>query len=108
MPFGRYRGHTLADLPDSYVEWLLGLADLREPLRSAITAEWHRRCTHDLGGRFRPLPLDAMPIAESIITLGHRALTRQHHPDLAGGSTRAMQLVNLAADWLRAGVRGAA
>jgi hypothetical protein len=39
MPFGRYRGWSLDELPDDYLEWLDGLDDLREPLRSAVARE---------------------------------------------------------------------
>ncbi len=37
MPFGKYRGLDLEDLPDEYLEWLLSI-DLREKLRSALEA----------------------------------------------------------------------
>jgi uncharacterized protein (DUF3820 family) len=35
MPFGKYRGWLLSELPDGYLQWLRTLSDLREPLRSA-------------------------------------------------------------------------
>lgn len=42
MPFGRYKGQELATLPAEYLTWLAGL-ELREPLRTAVTAEVERR-----------------------------------------------------------------
>jgi hypothetical protein len=38
MPFGRFRGHSLDELPDDYMEWL-GTLELREPLRFAVEDE---------------------------------------------------------------------
>ena len=39
MPFGKYRGETLSFIlakDARYLDWLRGLDDLREPLKSAI------------------------------------------------------------------------
>jgi hypothetical protein len=106
MPFGRYRGWTLAELPSAYLGWLVGLDDLREPLRSAVEAEWAaRRGGNGLG--LAPLAVDVQRVAEELLTAGLRLLTQRHHPD-RGGSTQVMQQVNRAAEWLRAAVRGAA
>jgi hypothetical protein len=102
MPFGCYRGVGLADLPDDYVNWLHGLDNLREPLRSAIEREWR--------ARFEPEPAhptitpEIRVMAGELITAGYRALTKLHHPD-HGGETRTQQLVNAAAEWLRAQTR---
>jgi hypothetical protein len=43
MPFGKYRGCEVSDLPESYLRWLWENCDLREPLHSAV------RDTLDLG-----------------------------------------------------------
>ena len=105
MPFGRYKGAALVDLPDDHVRWLHGLPDLREPLRSAVQTEWNFRFGE--GASTLPaLPAEARPVVEELISVGYRALARQHHPD-QGGQTRSMQLVNDAAAWLRKAVRAA-
>jgi uncharacterized protein (DUF3820 family) len=39
MPFGKYKGHDLAALPDAYLLWVSANIPLREPLGSAITDE---------------------------------------------------------------------
>lgn len=88
MPFGKYRGWRLADLPSDYVVWLLGL-ELREPLRSAVEAERRRR------DRPRPDPR----LVKDLISVGQRQLARRHHPDV-GGSHEAMLAVRYAAEWL--------
>jgi hypothetical protein len=104
MRFGKFKGWPIEDLPDDYLRWLRGLEDLREPLRSAVHAEWAARQGHS---GLAPLAVDVRPVAEELVTAGLRQLTQRHHPD-CGGSTQVMQQVNQAAEWLRAAVRGAA
>jgi hypothetical protein len=96
MPFGKFKGRRLGDLPDAYIAWLLAI-DLREPLRSDVVAEAVRRglVTNPVG-RIAPL----RPVAEELIGAGLRALARRHHPDV-GGDLVTMQRVNAAATWLR-------
>jgi hypothetical protein len=42
MPFGRYRGRLLSEVPDAYLKWLYGI-ELDEPLRASVAREWARR-----------------------------------------------------------------
>ncbi|HTI56905.1 MAG TPA: DUF3820 family protein [Verrucomicrobiae bacterium] len=95
MPFGRFKGITLGEIPDAYLSWLFTI-DLREPLRSAILAEAAVRGLFVTGAPRTPL----RPIAEEVIGAGLRALARRHHPDL-GGDLATTQQVNAAASWLR-------
>lgn len=100
MPFGKHKGQPLAEVPTTYLRWLAGLDDLREPLRSAVHAELDRR-EDDYEPTFtttRPCP--APGLAEELVGAGLRSLARRHHPD-AGGSDDVMQRVNAAAEWLR-------
>ena len=107
MPFGKHRGVELRDLPDDYVNWLIGLDDLREPFRTNIFIEHDRRTTqqHDSSwsmgsGNRRQLVGEVQVMAQEIVSAGYRALSRRHHPD-AGGSHEKMLLVNRAAKHLR-------
>ncbi|HKQ34017.1 MAG TPA: DUF3820 family protein [Nitrospiraceae bacterium] len=43
MPFGKYRGTPLAELPNEYLVWLGGLDDLRPPLLKHVLYEMSRR-----------------------------------------------------------------
>ena len=43
LPFGRYQGQPVRDVPDDYLEWLISLPDLRDPLRHIVELEWDRR-----------------------------------------------------------------
>ncbi len=82
MPFGRYRGVLLQDLPDSYLAWLRSLPDLRTPLRMLVETEWRRR----FEPRSRPerrkvgMSSDEAEMAKEIISAGYRSLTKKFHP----------------------------
>ena len=43
MPFGRYRGLAVRDLPDDYLGWLHSLDNLHGRLRNAVQTEWQYR-----------------------------------------------------------------
>lgn len=43
MPFGKYKGKLIVDLPDEYLEWLSGVGDLHPPLSIAIMRELRER-----------------------------------------------------------------
>src|SRR5687767_2748990 len=94
MPFGRYRGQFVTELPDDYLRWLATLVDLREPLASAISWEAERRRLR--APRGAGIPLVDRTIGEELIGAGVRSLARQHHPDV-GGRHETMTAVNLAA-----------
>jgi hypothetical protein len=101
MPFGRYKGVELADLPLDYLGWLRGIGDdLREPLRSAVEKEWQDRHAPPPA----TIPPDLREMAGELIASCYRTLAKTHHPDL-GGDGRAMVLVNAAMTWLRQVVR---
>ena len=104
MPFGKYRGMVLEELPDSYFLWLVTL-DLREPLASAVSREAARRGMR--GSRRPELPLVDRDVAEELVGAGVRSLARKYHPD-AGGRHETMTAVNVAAEWLRRQLRGLA
>ena len=101
MPFGKYRGVEIADLPDDYLQWLCAI-ELREPLRGAVHVEFELRFTKC--DTHASLSTDARVMAQELISAGYRKLAAQHHPD-HGGETHAMQLVNRAAEFLHQVVR---
>jgi hypothetical protein len=103
MPFGRYRGWGVAELPDDYLSWLLTLPDLREPLAAAIRREAERRGVTEFHAPDpEPVPV---AVAEEVIGAGVRSLARKYHPDV-GGSHAQMVAVNEAAASLRRLLRG--
>lgn len=111
IPFGRYRGCPLEDLPDDYLQWLLTI-ELRTPLREAVREEAARRGRHADAGRDRHTgpahtrrAVPDVTTVDELVSAGLRALARKYHPD-AGGSHEQMIAVTFAADWLIAQVRG--
>jgi uncharacterized protein (DUF3820 family) len=48
MPFGKYKGEPLADIPVSYLDWIIGQdwikPDLKEQIEEHLQTrpEWHR------------------------------------------------------------------
>lgn len=101
MLFGRYKGYLLTELPDDYLSWLVYGIPLREPLFSAVHAEWGRRGEQEATSYRKGVPkfIDPDVVAE-IIDAGKRTLALRHHPDI-GGDLTAMQEINVCSDWLR-------
>jgi len=104
MPFGKFKGVLVADLPDDYLEWLINVVEMREPLKTVVKEEHDRRFAASATAE---LPTEVRTMAAEIVSAGYRKLALQHHPD-HGGQTRTMQLINAAADFLRSKVRGRA
>jgi hypothetical protein len=103
MPFGKYRGTRLEDVPSDYLRWCLDDCDFvasRPRLRAAIAAEWQRRLNPP-----PPPSADATvrPILLEFVRAGFRALVQRHHPDHHGGDHTAMVRVNQQAETLRRG-----
>lgn len=111
MPFGKFRGFPVEELPDNYLVWVRDNVELREPLRTAIEREWAARFdesedndsalaqTADLDAREREL-------LRELITAGYRMLALKLHPDM-GGSVEDMRVLNALVEKLRRGVLAA-
>lgn len=97
MPFGKFRGMRLRDLPDDYLCWLRSLDTLREPLRMQVEREYQRRINlHDRQRRSAPVPAALPPAlretAIEIVRAGFRALALQRHPDHGGRHEQMLEL----------------
>jgi Putative quorum-sensing-regulated virulence factor len=109
MPFGKYRGVEVGDLPDDYLLWLRGVELRCNWLRAAVDAELERRRLeeerHDDERRYSFVDRLNAPrpeVADELIGAGLRSLARRYHPDaMGGGDARRMVEINGAADWLR-------
>lgn len=97
IPFGRYRGELLEDVPMGYLRWLCGI-ELREPLRTDVEEELRRRQANP-GAAPVCLPAPVQEAAREIIAAGFRTLAKNKHPD-AGGSHEAMLNLTAARDAL--------
>jgi hypothetical protein len=94
MPFGKFKGQLLRELPDDYLCWLRTECDLREPLRMRVEREYQRRIQPRSRTRPAPMAPVALPpalqqTAVAIVASGFRALALRRHPD-HGGSHEAM------------------
>jgi hypothetical protein len=98
MPFGKFKGWLLEDLPDWYIPWILANIDLREPLRSGIEREYQRREAAE--EQTDVVPAELIKMAEQIVSVGYRSLALKCHPD-AGGDHRTMAGLNAAVAFLR-------
>jgi hypothetical protein len=94
MPFGRFKGLLLEELPDAYLRWLTTIR-LRSPLQEAVEAERRRRLE-----AASMMPSACPPRAAELVELGFRTAARRHHPDV-GGTDEAMREIIEARDWLR-------
>src|SRR5262245_30672800 len=102
MPFGKYRGWLVSDLPMDYLFWLRSLPDLRPNLKSAIEWEWTQRLEADERSRrqseCRPSSMDRLLGQENsqlfieLVQAGRRALALKYHPDRNGDSTQMARL----------------
>jgi hypothetical protein len=96
LPFGKHKGANLSDAPTQYLQWLVNVDWLRDPLRTAIEAELERR---ESLGRKSIVAIDT-DVASRIISSGVRALSKSAHPD-AGGDGELMAKINATADAMR-------
>lgn len=90
MPFGKFRGCPVPQLPEHYLWWLWENVSLREPLRSQVHAAI-------FGASVDESPAS---VAAGRIKQIYRTLAVKWHPD-RGGTTEAMQAINDFYDALR-------
>lgn len=82
MPFGKYEGRLIDDIPDNYLLWLWENVDLQGPLLDAV-ARRIPNIRETLQG----------PVSPNAINSVYRQLAVKWHPD-KGGSKSAMQAIN--------------
>jgi len=88
MPFGKYKGTEVSELPLDYLLWLQDTIPLREPLRSAVAeAVYYYRSTNSSTG-----VLELSGRSKELQNIYYR-LAKKWHPD-CGGSIEAMQAIN--------------
>jgi hypothetical protein len=83
MPFGKFKGQHVDELPGDYLEWLFENVDLRGGLEKAVRDALAEQSK----------AVDAVLNDSALIHKIYRGLCRRWHPD-CGGSTPAMQAIN--------------
>jgi hypothetical protein len=96
MPWGKFRGRRLDQIPASYLVWLAEERNLTPGVEYAVRQELSRRFSYYTAP---PAPAPRQDLAEQVAAW-HRRLAWRHHPD-RGGSTEVMQAINDAHDELR-------
>jgi hypothetical protein len=104
MPFGKYVGWSLDELPASYLRWLVSLDDLRDPLRGAILEEVERRRAESGRSRepvevLRLPPCPSRDLAREVVTARKRVVSKWCHADL-GGIHAAFLSLTAVGEWL--------
>jgi hypothetical protein len=99
MPWGKYRGEEIRDVPAGYLCWALEEATLTTALHTAIQAELTRRFAPSApppppsaSATNGTIPAALRPLAQKIVKAGFRRLARDHHPD-HGGTDDTMRLL---------------
>jgi hypothetical protein len=90
MPFGKYKGRSLTDIPTGYLNWLLANCDLDHWLQGAVRNELVDRAEYvtEAGETASDLPAH-LP---AIVRQWYREMSLRYHPD-RGGSNEAMKAI---------------
>lgn len=59
IPFGKHKGKRFADLPDSYLQWIVGEKDMRKGMKTAARLELDKRAANRPTPVSRRQPTDA-------------------------------------------------
>ena len=129
MPFGKYKGQRLKDIPSSYLQWAYTIADvgwLKDAIRDELKSRGYkareakrerRRYKSDYnwrdynrsGGEQKSqptyIPSDFKEFALEIVSKGIKACALKYHPD-KGGDEEVMKSINQAGEWLRKTLKG--
>jgi hypothetical protein len=101
MPFGKFRGVLIEELPADYLDWLHSLDNLHERLRNAVESEWRHRQGEGPSANFpRELDPDDRLLLREMLRAGYRAMALKYHPD-RGGPAEAMLRLNRLMERLR-------
>jgi hypothetical protein len=101
MPFGKYRGERIEDVPQSYLRWVATLRDLPTWLRLRITqvlADAGGRGDDDARHRQHAPPPVRWP---AVLTAWYRWASLKYHPDRLSGDQLPMTVLNDAYDKLK-------
>src|SRR5215204_6587463 len=94
MPFGKYKGESLSDIPLHYISWLLEQEFLKEPLRGWLEDEYEERTDpppDEERAKPIPIPID-LNLVEELHAAGFRLLSKKYHPDLGGDTAKMTAL----------------
>jgi hypothetical protein len=96
MPWGKYAGELLEDIPAGYLAWIYEASSAPPDLRDAVREELGRR----LSISRRPCRCAAPAQLAANVEAWFRSLAKRFHPD-RGGSDRDMVVCNEAHEMLK-------
>jgi hypothetical protein len=110
MPFGRYQGCGLDEIPEDYLEWLIDDDVIRSArLRQAVLGELDNRRENFRRDYYsaQPPPSSGInvpdahrPYIDEIVRSGYRTAAMRYHPD-QGGSGDQFRALHNAFEWLK-------
>ncbi len=107
MPFGKYKGQLIDDLPLDYIEWCLDNLDLRPELEDAFERRLEGKSSYSSppppppnSGFLPKLDSKDIPLLIELMEAGRRSMAKSHHPD-HGGDTATMQRINRIVDQVK-------
>lgn len=128
MPFGKYKGEEICDLPEDYLMWLVSNVDMRQQLKDEVVMvledQYNIIVTPDMflnsatgekgakpkfdNSSFNNFPSylnpnsDMRKFLKDIVDKGYKAVAQKIHPD-KGGNKEDMQALNDVKDYLYKG-----
>lgn len=109
MPFGKYKGENIGDIPTGYLTWLLEQDWASDPVVEMVREELIDRlglCPPPHVGSSSPIlvPPKLREHVDTILSAGFRAASHTAHPD-HGGTDEQMRGILEARAWLSKNVR---
>ena len=101
IPFGKFKGTFLCDLPSDYLAWLQTI-ELRNPLRAAICAEANTRRLNTESRDFSSAPY--IVAVDELVSAGFKSLAKKYHPDIGGTHEKMIEITH-AAEWVKSQAR---
>jgi hypothetical protein len=106
MPFGKFKGQPVFDLPYTYLRWLRTL-ELHGPLAAAVEQAFQQHLADvDVPPLIGDLDCDERQLLDELLRAGYRTLSLKHHPDV-GGNPDIMKRLNALMEKLRGGLQAA-
>lgn len=89
MPFGKHRGKRLAEVPTSYLSWMLDNVDFHnDDFREAVENEYESRYRSHRQNSPPPPPTNGKAADTSrIVDAVKRRVILRYHPDRGGSAT---------------------
>lgn len=86
MPFGKYRGRELSEVPTTYLRWALEYAEgLTVPVRLAVSNQLEAR---ESGNSLASPPAPTRADLLALVRKWHHRMKLAHHPELGGTAER--------------------